>query len=403
MSTRPANPKGDERLQRRAFLLATVAMLAACAWFVLRPLLAPMVLAVLTTVIIFPVQRRFESWFSGRRVWAAIVSTLALALGVGAPLFGFSILFWQQVQEFLAEILGRDENRTRLAELTTQLVEWSSSLAQSTLGHRIDLVALAQDTLRKLAGAASERIPSLFGQAGQLAIGALLFFILLFVLLIRGRALVELLIELSPFDEDHSQRIVARIEGTIKGVFLGVLATAVAQGTLGGLGFWLAGFDNQLLWGVLIAGAGMIPMVGTGLLFIPSVLYLFASGRTGEALWMAAIGATVGTIDNLIKPLVIHERAAVHPVLVFVGLLGGLRSFGPMGLLYGPLLVAGLIEMIRIYRDEYSPHRHLRAETPGAGGSKGVFGQATASGADGAQSVSEMQPRRKRQETEPGG
>jgi predicted PurR-regulated permease PerM len=140
-------------------------------------------------------------------------------------------------------------------------------------------------------------------------------------------------------------------------VFVGSLATAVIQGAVGALGFWIAGFQNQLIWGALLAGAGLIPILGTGIIWVPATLYLALAGQTGDALWMLAVGAVVSSVDNLVKPLLIHERAAVHPLLVFIGLFGGLSSFGAMGLLYGPLLVACLTEMVRIYRDDFKPQR----------------------------------------------
>lgn len=341
--------------ERYAFLAAISLVLAAFAWFVLRPLMPPVLLAVLTAVIVFPVNAALRRRLAGRHAPAAIGTLAILTAGVVVPAWGFLILFVSQARQVLAEIVARDENRSRLADLADQVTGWVTRLAETTFGNAVDADSLLQESTQKLAGALTERIPDLFGQVGRFAFGALLFYLVLFILLLRGRSLLDFLVELSPMGEDHSRRILRRLERTIKGVFLGTLATALIQGAIGALGFWLTGFENHLIWGALLAGAGVIPIVGTGLVWVPAVIYLLLAGQTSAALWMLVIGGVVSTVDNVVKPLLIHDQARVHPLLVFMGVFGGLASFGPMGLLYGPLLVACLVEMVRIYDDDFRP------------------------------------------------
>jgi predicted PurR-regulated permease PerM len=344
----PVRPTPDPaQIERRAFLAAITVVVLAFSWFVVRPLLAPLVLAVLTAVIAYPMQAWLERSFGGRRVLASLGTLVLLTVVVGLPAAGLSALFFVQAQDVLSEIIAVENNRSRLVGLAHQVVDWLSQLVQATVGDAVDVARISRDAVQKLAAGLYERIPDLFGH----------LYLVVFVLLLRGRELLDLAVELSPMGEDHSRRILERIEATIKGVFLGAIATAVLQGVVGSLGFWLAGFQNQLIWGALLAGAGLIPVLGTGLIWVPATLYLAAAGQTGDALWMLGIGGVVSSLDNLVKPLLIHERAEVHPVLVFIGLFGGLSSFGAMGLLYGPLLVACLTEMVRIYRDDFKPVR----------------------------------------------
>ncbi len=354
----PMRASETERIERRAFLSATTLILAACAWFVLRPILAPVVLAMLTATIVYPLHRRIVQLLGGRRVLAASASTVLLTLVVMAPAFGLVTLFLVQVREVIAQLLGEEAQRSRLVAVAQQYLDWFSQATRSLTGDTLDFEALGHETLRRLGTSLYERIPALFGQAGRVAVGTLLLYVVLFTLLVRGPELVDRLANLLPIGRQRSRRILSRLEGTIKGVFLGSLATALVQGTVATIGFWLLGFENQLVWGVLIAATGIIPVVGTGLIWAPAALYLALTDQSGAALAMLAIGAVVSTVDNLIKPLLIHEQAEVHPALVFIGLFGGLATLGGMGLLYGPLLVACLTEMIRIYRDDFRPvHR----------------------------------------------
>ncbi len=357
-----------ESVERRAFLAAAAAVVVAFVWFVLRPLAAPLVFAILTAVIANPMHRRISQWVGGRRVPAALLSVVALTLLVVLPAAGLAALFAVQAQEVVADLVGEEAARDRLVGLANQYVDWAAHLAEAAVGDAIDVRALLQESLRKVGTGLYALLPNLVGGAGKFAFGVLLLYLVLFVLLLRGPELLELLIQTLPIGESRSRRILRRLEETIKGVFLGSMATAVIQGTIAGLGFWVLGFENQLVWAALVAGAGLIPMVGTALILVPATLYLAATGQNGAALAMALIALVVGTVDNLVKPLLIHDRAEVHPLLVFIGIFGGLSTLGGMGLIYGPLLVACLTEMVRIYRLEFSrkPATEIAPGPPGA-------------------------------------
>ncbi len=353
-----------DRAERRAFLTAAVVVVLACAWFVLRPLAAPLVLAALTAVVAQPLHRRVERLMPHRRVLTACATLVLLTAVVGLPAFGLGMLFLVQAREVMAQLLGEESSRSRLVDQAQLYVQWGADFASAILGRAVDVEALWRDTVEKLGRAAGSRIPDLLGLVGKLAFGALLFYLVLFVMFLRGREAVATLIELLPIGESRSRRVLSRLESTVQGVFLGSLATAVLQGTLATLAFWLLGFDNQVVWGVLVAAAGLVPLVGTGLILVPATVFMFLTDHTGTGIARLVVTAVVGTVDPLGPPLVIHERAAVHPLLVFIGLFGGLSTLGGMGLLYGPLLVACLTEMVRIYRAEFSRSDSPREELP---------------------------------------
>lgn len=350
-------PAAETRSERTAFLVFAGAVAAAFAWFVLRPVLAPVVLAVLLAVIYQPAHRRVERRLGSGSAWSAAASLLVLTLLVGAPVAGVWRLLSAQVRSVLEEVLGEDENRSRLVELARQAMDGLSQLLQPLTGRDFDTGELLQAALTRIGGGLYEHLPDLVGLAGRFTLGALIFYLVLFVLLLRGRELLATLVALLPLGEAHSLRILERLKRTIQGVFLGAMLTSVVQGAVGAVGFWITGFQNFLVWGALIAAASFIPFVGTGLVWGPAAIYLGLTGHLAAMAGMLAVGALVSTVDNFIKPLLIHEQAEVHPVLVFLGLVGGVSSMGPMGLIYGPLIVACLTEALRIYRSDFLP-RH---------------------------------------------
>jgi predicted PurR-regulated permease PerM len=345
----------DSASERTAFNVFLAVVGAAFAWFVVKPVLAPLVLAVLTAVIVQPAHRRVERLLGRGTIRAALTSTVLLTALVGVPAVKLGQLFLDQARTVLNELIGPGETHSRISAVVVQWAQWLTDVLHATVGGQIEVRDLSGELLRKLGGAVYEHVPDLFDKLGRLALGALLLYLVLFFLLYRGDRLLALAVEISPLGEGRSRRILRRLEVTVKGVFLGAMATALVQGMVGALGFWLTGFENYLVWAALVAVAGLVPVVGTALVWLPAAVYLGLNHQTGAAVAMLVIGLVVSTVDNLLRPLIIHGRAAVNPVLVFVAILGGLRSMGTMGLIYGPLLATCLTEVVRIYREELGP------------------------------------------------
>jgi predicted PurR-regulated permease PerM len=135
--------------------------------------------------------------------------------------------------------------------------------------------------------------------------------------------------------------------------FYGVIAVAAAQGFLCGLGAWIAGLPSPALWGVAAAIVSVLPLFGSALVWLPAAAVLFIQGSTGRGVFMLIWGAVlVGTIDNLIRPWVVVARLPVHPLVVFVAMLGGVETFGLMGILFGPVILAVTMALFRMLREE---------------------------------------------------
>jgi predicted PurR-regulated permease PerM len=135
--------------------------------------------------------------------------------------------------------------------------------------------------------------------------------------------------------------------------FYGVIAVAAAQGFLCGLGAWTAGLPSPALWGVAAAIVSVLPLFGSALVWLPAAAVLFIQGSTGRGVFMLIWGAVlVGTIDNLIRPWVVVARLPVHPLVVFVAMLGGVETFGLMGILFGPVILAVTMALFRMLREE---------------------------------------------------
>jgi predicted PurR-regulated permease PerM len=158
----------------------------------------------------------------------------------------------------------------------------------------------------------------------------------------------------SPLPDHDDEKILSRLENAVNAVIKGYLFIALVQGVLVGFGFWIFHVPHAALWGVVAAIASLIPAVGTGLVSIPAIAFLFFTGDTfsaiGLLLWASIL---VGTIDNFLTPLVVGTKIHISPFLILFSVLGGISLLGPVGILVGPLTLSLLYTLISIYRNEF--------------------------------------------------
>jgi predicted PurR-regulated permease PerM len=143
--------------------------------------------------------------------------------------------------------------------------------------------------------------------------------------------------------------------------FYGSLLTAVVQGCAAALLFWILGIASPLFWGAIVSFVSLVPIVGAFLVWIPMSAYLFLSGNTASAIvLLVGGGVVVSSIDNVLKPIIIRGRTDMHPLLVFLSVLGGMQVFGFLGVLLGPLVVAFFVSFLNFYRLEFSDTLKLK-------------------------------------------
>jgi predicted PurR-regulated permease PerM len=130
-----------------------------------------------------------------------------------------------------------------------------------------------------------------------------------------------------------------------------MVVVPVAQGILAALGFWLFGVPSPFVWGVMVVFAALVPILGSPLGWVPAAVYLYLNGPFWPAVGLALYGTVViSGADNVIKPLLLKGTAQIHPMLGFLSILGGVLSFGPAGLLIGPVVLSLVLSALRIYR-----------------------------------------------------
>jgi predicted PurR-regulated permease PerM len=196
----------------------------------------------------------------------------------------------------------------------------------------------------------------LLGASLEMLAGAILMLAAFYVLLLDGRAVVAFLGSMSPLSPAQTKELVREFRIVSTAALLGTAATAVAQGTLATVGYLAAGVPQALFLGITTMLSSFIPVVGTGLVWVPTVAVLAIKGKVGAAIGVALwCGVVVTLADNVVKPAVMKNSVAMHTGLLFLALLGGLAAFGLLGIILGPLVVSFVLAVQRIYLRDYLP------------------------------------------------
>jgi len=152
-----------------------------------------------------------------------------------------------------------------------------------------------------------------------------------------------------PLTESEADTLFSRVNDTIHATLYGILAVSALQGLLGGLMYWWLGVPSPWFWALLMAAFAFVPVVDTFVLWLPAAVYLGLEGRWGEALGVAALGSlVVRAIENFLYPVLVKGRLKLHPVSIFVALLGGLLLFGWSGLVLGPAALTVTTTLLEI-------------------------------------------------------
>ena len=233
--------------------------------------------------------------------------------------------------------------------------------------YRAQLVELANpsdDELREWRGKIAEKAQAWLlaagsattAFAGHLLIGGFVMAVSIYFFLLDGPNIMRTIMRLSPLDDQYEQELVREFDEISRAVVLATLLSAVAQGMLAALGYWLAGLPSVFLLMLLTMVMALVPFVGATVVWVPACLWLYVSEeRTGAAVGLAIYCVVVvSSADNFIKPWVLQGRSKLHPLLALLSVLGGVQALGPLGILVGPMIVVFLQTLLNILHRELS-------------------------------------------------
>jgi len=347
------DPVGERRVRMVLLPITTFLLLVVVlAFLVFRFFILDFVVAASISLLMAPLQRRLTSALGGRPSIAAGLLVVFTTLVIFVPVLSSLLILGNQTGAFLTWLAPR----LKPAELQKSLQDWLSSYP--LLGAWLDLqrptgVPILSEALQRLAAGANTVLQGTIARFATALFDIMLFLLMLFFLLKDGGSLRAEFHRVSPFTEQQETQIFDHIGRTVKAVLQAMVVVPVVQGVIAAIGFWLFGVPHPLPWGVAVVFAAFVPLLGSPLGWVPAVVYLFYASTLKSAIGLLIYGVVViSGIDNVVKPLILHGSAQIHPLLGFLSILGGAFAFGPLGFLVGPVVLSLGLSAIRIYRDD---------------------------------------------------
>lgn len=217
---------------------------------------------------------------------------------------------------------------------------------------------LSPETIQKIQDALTKFLPQFLGTTFNVLTTVVIMYFVLYFMLVESLDMEDTLYEYAPLKEENTNRLGVEIKSMVISNAIAIPLLAVVQAGFCTLGYWIFGVESPVFWGVITGFMGMLPVVGTAIVWIPLGIYQIASGHIGLGVGLLIYGTLiVGSVDNVLRFLWQKKFADVHPLITVFGVLIGISLFGFVGLIFGPLLISLFILLLRIYRDEFGIKR----------------------------------------------
>ncbi len=235
------------------------------------------------------------------------------------------------------------------AELTTALKKLVADLEQ-----RFDIVIASNENINKLGNSITQSLPMILGATFNTLTTIFFMYFILYFMLMSGRKMENTLFEYIPLKDENVSQLSKEVHMMVKSNAIGIPLIAFAQGLIGLIGYLIIGIKEPFFWFGVTCIAGMLPVVGAALAYVPIAIILFANGETGRGIAMLIFGfGVIGTVDNVLRFTLLKKLGNVHPLTTVFGVIIGLSLFGFIGLIFGPLLISLFMLLLKIYSNEF--------------------------------------------------
>lgn len=197
-------------------------------------------------------------------------------------------------------------------------------------------------------------LPGILGTTAAIITNLVVAFFVVHFMFLGGRGMERSLVEILPLKQQNKDSIWAETHKLIVSNAIGIPVLAFLQAIVASIGYWIFGVADFFIWGLLTGACSLLPVIGTMIVWVPLVVYMFAVGETAPAIGLTIYSAVIiSNIDNVLRFTLLKKIGDVHPLITVFGVLLGLQLFGMMGLIFGPLFISYFILMIKVYRAEF--------------------------------------------------
>ena len=338
------------------FLTCFLISISLMGWL-LSPFLSIIVLGAVVAGAFYPVYWRVAAY---EKISHGVASFLTCVL-IFLVLFIPTVFFVGILAQEAAELIQLAKSPALSSFITSHFTNSALLERINPLLASFDFAITGEELNRTISEIGREVGRFLYDQAMAIASNTMAFIasfflmlLVIFFLLIDGPRLVRFLIDLSPLPEEQDNKLIGKFYDMASAILVGNGLCGAIQGIAGGMVFWIFGLQSAFLWGVIMALLAFLPIIGIGAVFVPTVVFLFLKGRIGASLFFLIFYLLLsGSVEYLLKPRVVGKKVQMHTLVVFLAIIGGLKIFGILGIIYGPLIATAFLTLTDIYHSSY--------------------------------------------------
>lgn len=318
------------------FLGASLVLVTILVFYVLRPYISALILAMVLAIIFRPLFLWLMKKTKNREILSALLTTLFILLVIMVPVAIFSSLVFSQ----LASAINNSNGLFHLNQIQAPT---------ALTNFNVDL----NSYLHNFIGGFVNDIGRYFSSILEFFVYVVLTIISLFYLFKDGLRIKEGIMEALPFTKKQDEKLSRDLATGIRAVIGGYILVALLEGVVSGFGFWIFRVPNPALWGFVTFLAALIPTFGTSLVNVPAIIYLYLNHLTGDAVALTVwYILAISIIDNIIGPRFISGRVKIHVLLLIFSIIGGLKLFGPLGFIMGPLVMILFWSILEMFQEK---------------------------------------------------
>jgi predicted PurR-regulated permease PerM len=348
--------------KRFYFIILSFLVLALgyLSYLILKPFLSSIMWAIVFSIVFYPLY----AFILRRLKWKHLASLITLIIILLLILGPFSYLSFILTQEIVA-MMGKIEQGTLDPMGTIMQHPYINDMLSKMLSFfnvsEGQFQKVLIDMISQIGKASTGFIKSGLGNIASAAIDFIFMILSIFFLLEDGPRFVEKVGDYMPFSKKQKEKILTQTKGIVVSTIYGGVTVAVVQGIIGGFAFAILKVPSPVVWGTAMFIASFIPLVGTFVVWGPAVLYLLLQGHLWKGIILMLIGVFgISAADNVLRPLIIRGKMQMPILAIFFSILGGIKLFGFIGFIMGPLVLALFVSVFEIFRytEEELMERH---------------------------------------------
>lgn len=332
----------DGVLSKKWTALAILVLLLVLVFFIIRPFFTSILFGIIIAYILGWPYNQLARLIKHKTTTAIIICIIFfVVVGVGVYL-----LAQTTIRE--AFTLYMDMGKIDILKLTSSVVDF---LFPNSPQISTQISTTIQTSITDLVNTYVQSVKKLILNVPQLIAEFFIAFLVAFYCLKDKEAILNYIREILPFEPDINEKFIKRSKDISFATIYGQIVVGIIQGITAGIGFYLFGAQSPLLMTLLAIFFAMLPLLGAWVIWIPVALALVATGSLMNGIFMAVYGLLiVGTIDNIVRPFIVGKKSRINPVIIFLGMVGGLALMGPVGIIAGPIVLEYTLIFIELYR-----------------------------------------------------